>query len=77
MDKGNRGPALLYLAVPLELGGVGPQQPAIPHSGGFSRTTLWYHSQPRRVAHSTNTVHQYRAIPVSTCSSKAIAYLSA
>ena len=31
-----------------------------------------HHSQPDRVAHSTNTTHQYRAIPVRTCSSKTI-----
>jgi hypothetical protein len=35
-----------------------------------------YYSQPRRVAHSTNTTHQYIAIAVSTCSSEAIASLS-
>jgi hypothetical protein len=35
-----------------------------------------HYYQPRRVAHSTNTTHQYIAIAVRTCSSKAIASLS-
>jgi hypothetical protein len=38
---------------------------------------IGYYCQPRRVAHSTNTTHQYIATAVRACSSKAIASLSA
>jgi hypothetical protein len=37
--------------------------------------TFGHHFHARRVAHSTNTVHQYSANPVRTCSSKAISPL--
>jgi hypothetical protein len=44
---------------------------------GHSNTGRDYQCfQPRRVAHRTNTTHQYRANPLRTSSSKAIAPFS-
>jgi hypothetical protein len=70
------GPATPYglLRIPL---------PSTPVNSSFRRClglagyrSPGHHSQSRRVVHSTNTTHQYRANPVRTSPSKAITSLS-